>query len=164
MKTDTIIIDVREKDEFKSVHVAGAINLPLSSFSFDAPSVLKSLNDQNVSIMCLSGKRAGLAMDQIKQIDSLNTEKYTIYPNGIKGWQEEGKDVVAIGKQPMSIMRQVQATAGFIILLSTILALTVSPNFWYLATFIGAGLTFSGLSGTCGMAVVLRLMPWNKSH
>ena len=31
-----------------------------------------------------------------------------------------------------------------------------------LAAFVGAGLTFAGVSGFCGMARLLLLAPWNR--
>jgi hypothetical protein len=31
-----------------------------------------------------------------------------------------------------------------------------------LTWFVGAGLTFAGISGFCGMARLLAVMPWNK--
>jgi hypothetical protein len=33
-----------------------------------------------------------------------------------------------------------------------------------LAAFVGAGLTFAGLSGTCAMARLLMLAPWNRAR
>jgi hypothetical protein len=56
----------------------------------------------------------------------------------------------------------VQITAGSFVLLGVLLALLVSPWFVLLSAFIGAGLVFSGVTGTCGMARALMLMPWNK--
>jgi hypothetical protein len=41
------------------------------------------------------------------------------------------------------------------------LGLTVSPWFLALSAFFGAGLTFAGATGTCGLALVLMKMPWN---
>jgi len=38
----------------------------------------------------------------------------------------------------------------------------VSPWFFALSGFVGAGLTFAGLSGTCAMASLLAVMPWNR--
>jgi hypothetical protein len=32
-----------------------------------------------------------------------------------------------------------------------------------LSGFIGAGLMFSGITGTCGMMHVLKRMPWNRA-
>ena len=47
-------------------------------------------------------------------------------------------------------------------LLGVILGFAVSPWFFGLSAFVGAGLTFAGLSGTCAMANLLALMPWNR--
>ena len=44
-------------------------------------------------------------------------------------------------KAPLEIMRQVQITAGSIVVLGAILAATVNPGFIWLSAFIGAGLT-----------------------
>jgi hypothetical protein len=41
------------------------------------------------------------------------------------------------------------------------LGLVVSPWFLALAAFFGAGLTFAGATGTCGLALLLMRMPWN---
>ena len=59
-------------------------------------------------------------------------------------------------------MRQVQITAGSMVVLGIVLALLVSPWFMALSAFVGAGLAFAGLSGTCAMASLLAQMPWNK--
>ena len=37
----------------------------------------------------------------------------------------------------------------------------VSPWFLALAAFFGAGLTFAGATGTCGLALLLMKLPWN---
>jgi hypothetical protein len=41
------------------------------------------------------------------------------------------------------------------------LGLAVSPWFLALAAFFGAGLTFAGATGTCGLALLLMRLPWN---
>ena len=64
--------------------------------------------------------------------------------------------------QPIELQRQVQIAAGSLALLGVILGATVSPLFYALAGLVGAGLTFAGLTGTCGMARLLQLMPWNR--
>ena len=60
-------------------------------------------------------------------------------------------------------MRQVQIAAGALILAGVILSVTVNPAFLGLSAFVGAGLTFAGVTGWCGMAHLLALMPWNKA-
>ena len=54
-----------------------------------------------------------------------------------------------------------QVAAGSLVLAGVLLAALVSPWFVALPAFVGAGLVFAGLSGTCGMAHLLRRMPWN---
>jgi rhodanese-related sulfurtransferase len=159
---NTIVIDVREKDEFKREHVIGAINIPLSSFELDAPAILERLNDQKILVMCLSGKRASIAFDKIKKMPTLNESNYEIYQDGIKGWKHEGKLVTFSGKQSLPIMRQVQICAGSLILLAAVLATTVNPNFWFFTAAIGAGLVFAGVTGICGLVEIFKLLPWNK--
>ncbi|MFT3998170.1 MAG: DUF2892 domain-containing protein, partial [Asticcacaulis sp.] len=58
---------------------------------------------------------------------------------------------------------QTQLTIGVGLLIATLAALFVHPLFVLLAGFFGAGLTFAGLSGFCGLARLLALMPWNRS-
>jgi hypothetical protein len=47
-------------------------------------------------------------------------------------------------------------------LAGTVLGVAVSPWFFVVPAFFGAGLTFAGLTGFCGLARVLMKMPWNR--
>ena len=51
---------------------------------------------------------------------------------------------------------------GVLILTGLLLGWLVAPAFVALTVFVGLGLTFAGLSGFCGMARLLALMPWNR--
>ena len=55
-----------------------------------------------------------------------------------------------------------QIAAGSLVLLGLILSSVVAPGWIALTWFVGAGLTFAGVSGFCGMARLLAVMPWNK--
>jgi hypothetical protein len=59
-------------------------------------------------------------------------------------------------------MRQVQIAAGSMVVLGVVLGALVSPWLYLLAGFVGAGLVFAGITGTCGLARLLRVMPWNR--
>jgi len=61
-------------------------------------------------------------------------------------------------------MRQVQIVVGSLAAIGAILALAVNPWFAILPLFLGCGLLFAGISGTCGMALLLARMPWNREH
>ncbi len=60
-------------------------------------------------------------------------------------------------------MQQVQIVAGSLVLLGVVLGYLLNPAFFLLSGFVGAGLLFAGLSGWCGMALLLAKMPWNRS-
>ena len=73
---------------------------------------------------------------------------------------------MAVNKQtgaPIEMMRQVQIVAGSFVVLGAALGYLFNPAFYALSGAVGAGLMFSGISGTCAMARVLKIMPWNKA-
>ena len=51
-----------------------------------------------------------------------------------------------------------------LILIGALLGTMVSPAWFGLSAFVGAGLLFAGLSGFCGMARLLMLAPWNRQR
>ena len=151
-----VLIDIREADEFAREHVPGAQHVPLSGFSAaDFPGD----RDKIAIFHCASGARTaeaaprilGTAFAEIQQLDQ-----------GLAGWKKAGLPTVVNRKMPIPLQRQVQITAGMMVLVGVILGFTVSPWFFALSGFVGAGLTFAGLTGTCAMATLLGAMPWNR--
>ena len=65
-------------------------------------------------------------------------------------------------KQPLPHMRQVQIGAGGLVVLGIALGYLASPWFFLLSGFVGAGLLQAGITGWCGMANLLLVMPWNS--
>jgi hypothetical protein len=47
--------------------------------------------------------------------------------------------------------------------LGTLLGLLVSPWFFAVPGFVGAGLIMAGVTGFCGMANILMRAPWNRA-
>jgi rhodanese-related sulfurtransferase len=80
---------------------------------------------------------------------------------GLDAWRKAGLECTVDRKQPLEIMRQVQIAAGLLILLGVLLGFAVDPLWFGLAAFVGAGLTVAGVTGWCGMARLLAVMPWN---
>jgi hypothetical protein len=56
----------------------------------------------------------------------------------------------------------VRITAGTLVFLGTLLGVLVNYYFLIIPGFVGAGLVFAGVTDTCGMALLLARMPWNK--
>jgi hypothetical protein len=46
--------------------------------------------------------------------------------------------------------------------MGVVLSVFAHPYFVWLSAFVGAGLVFAAVTDTCGMAMVLARMPWNK--
>lgn len=63
----------------------------------------------------------------------------------------------------LSVLRQAQLVAGALALLGFVLGTLVSPWWHALSGVVGLGLVHAGLSGTCGMALLLERMPWNRA-
>lgn len=159
---NSVIIDVREKDEFDAEHVEHSIHIPLSSFERQAPAVFKSLSGKSILLMCRSGKRAGLAASQ--SAGFCEGVQLEVFKGGILEWKNQGKPTVAMKKSHLPIMRQVQLIAGSLVLGGALLSHFVNPGFIFLSGFVGAGLTVAGATGFCGMAELLVRMPWNKNN
>ena len=159
-----VIIDVRERDEYASEHIEHSINVPLSSFSVTAPGVLKAVEDREILFICHSGMRSSQAVGLAKAMGYQNEHTYDTFEGGLLEWKKQGNPVISdIQKSVMPINRQVQITAGGLTAIFGMLGGLDGSTWSYLAAAMGAGLFVSGVSGTCAMAHMLNLMPWNKT-
>lgn len=95
---DTIILDVREPDEWAAGHAPGAIHIPLG----DLPARLSELADAHagagvgaaLAVTCRGGGRSSRA------VAWLTEEGYDVanLDGGMKAWQSAGKPMVANGE------------------------------------------------------------------
>jgi rhodanese-related sulfurtransferase len=154
-----IILDVREKDEFEAEHIPESIHCPLSQFDLHAPGILRSLKNEEVLLICRSGNRAQMALNELSKHQSQHLS-FRVYEGGIQKWKSEGKSVQGKGSG-IPVLRQMQIVASSMIFLAFLGAAFVHPNFVYLALFVGFGLALSGFTGFCPMVFLLQKMPWN---
>jgi rhodanese-related sulfurtransferase len=158
LREGAALVDVREPDEHARERIPGARNLPLSRLAeaeLDVPA------GRPVLFHCRSGARtAGQAAQLATKAGGC--EAYVV-EGGLEAWKRAGLPVALDRRQPMELMRQVQIAAGSMVLLGVVLGALVAPGFYALSGFVGAGLVFAGVTGTCGLARVLRLMPWNRA-
>jgi rhodanese-related sulfurtransferase len=149
------LFDIREQDEHRRERISGARNTPLSGIQAG-----RTITDAEIVIFhCKSGTRTRTCKPVLSQI--AKGEIYII-EGGIDAWKKEGLAVMVDARQPIEMMRQVQIAAGAFALAGAVLGFAVTPAFYALSGAVGAGLMFSGISGTCAMARVLRQMPWNR--
>lgn len=150
------LIDIREPDEFARSHVPGALSQPLSGWE---AAHLTVDPDADVVFTCRSGMRTAGACDRLA---ARVTGGAYVLSGGLDGWTKAGFPVATDAKAPLEIMRQVQIAAGSLVLLGVVLGFAVAPAFFGLSAFVGAGLTFAGATGFCGMARLLMMAPWNR--
>jgi rhodanese-related sulfurtransferase len=148
------LVDIRGADEHARERIPGALNLPLDRIS-ELP------RDGNpVVFHCKSGMRTAASAKQLAA--AAGGGRAYILDGGIDAWRGAGQPVVTDRSQPLEIMRQVQITAGALVMTGVLLGLFVTPSFFGMSAFVGAGLMFAGMTGWCGMASLLRAMPWNR--
>lgn len=156
-----VLIDVREPDEHARESIKGAALHPLSKF--DARQALARAGaGQRVVFHCKSGRRSADAARIAAALAQTGCTVCTM-TGGIEAWKQQGLSVsLDTSVSGISIMRQVQLIVGIGTLLGTVLAWLVSPWFLLLTAFWGAGMTFAGASGTCALASLLGVAPWNR--
>jgi rhodanese-related sulfurtransferase len=149
------IIDVRTPAEYREVHVPQARNVPLDTVSRDHVADAS----RPTFFICQGGGRSAKACQKVINAGITNVVSVD---GGTKAWANAGLPVVR-GKKTISLERQVRIAAGSLVLLGVILAWLIHSYFIGLSAFVGAGLVFAGLTDTCGMAMILARMPWNKA-
>lgn len=154
------LIDVRTPAEFREVHATTARLVPLDTL--DPSAVMRErAGDASAPLyaICRSGNRSRKACEAFLAAG---------YPNvvnvegGTLAWEQAGLPVNR-GRKTIGLERQVRIAAGGLVLLGTALGAFVHPWLLGLAAFVGAGLVFSGVTDTCGMAMLLAKMPWNQA-
>ena len=148
------VIDVREPMEYASGHIAGSLNVPLGRLD------QANLPQGPLLLVCQSGKRSAQGLNRL--LDRGHPHPLADLAGGLPSWKQAGYPLRKLKNAPLPLMRQVQIAAGSLILLGLILSHVAAPGWIAITWFVGAGLTFAGVSGFCGMARLLAVMPWNR--
>jgi len=150
-----VFVDVRTPSEFKSERIPFFINIPLPKIEEFCQSLKK---DQTLVVSCHSGMRSAKAAQLVSESVS------TIYnvEGGLQAWKQASFETIQEQRGGISIMRQVQLVIGTGSLIGIILSVYINPMFLWVPAFFASGLIFAGLSNTCGLAIFLGYMPWNK--
>ncbi len=87
-----VLLDVREPSEFKMLHIPGSINVPRGvleqSCEWDYDETLPLLasgRDQEIVVICRSGKRSVLAADMLLR---MGYSKVVSLKTGVRGWND----------------------------------------------------------------------------
>jgi rhodanese-related sulfurtransferase len=150
-----VLIDVREYAEYAGGRVKGAQLVPLGDIERRYTEIEA---DKPIYVMCRSGKRGAEAQKKLTALGFANVKNVA---GGIEAWKAAGFSIEKDANAVWSLERQVRFSAGSLVVLGVLLSL-ISPYFVLLSAFVGAGLVFAAVTDTCGMAMLLAKMPWNK--
>jgi rhodanese-related sulfurtransferase len=150
------IIDVRTPAEFAATHIPGAYNVPLDLLGEHVRDL--AALDHHVVLVCQSGARATKALEQLVAAGKSNLR---LLQGGMNAWSATGAHVARTNDTRWAMDRQVRLVAGSVVAASVVASVWFPPVV-LLAGFIGAGLTFSAVTNTCGMAMMLAKLPYNR--
>ena len=155
------LLDVRTPAEFAAAHVPGAKLIPLDALDPASFARARVSEEIPVYVLCQSGGRARKA---IERLERAGIRGCVLVEGGTQAWIDAGLPVNRGQSNILPLMRQVQITVGFISALGAVLALAVNPLFAIVPLVMGCGLLFAGITGTCGLALLLARMPWNRAQ
>lgn len=156
------VIDVRTPGEYAAGHLPGSLNIPLDRIRQALLDIRQTADRGEVLIVCASGARSESAC-RILAENGITTATLS---GGTSAWAAAGHDLhrpQGATRATWGMERQVRLTAGTVVLLGLLLGVLVHPAFQILAAGIAAGLVFSALTNTCGMAAMLAKLPHNRT-
>ncbi len=153
------LLDVRTDLEFHQSHIAGARHLPLDKLE-NAPGFAQQHPEKTLCVICQSGKRAARARQHLMERFGVRSE---LLEGGMNAWLAAGGQTErAAGTSGLDMMRQVQVVVSVLNLLGIALALLISPWWLALPCVTALGMMVAGITGWCGLALLLQKMPWNR--
>lgn len=153
---EAVLVDIREMDEHARERIPGATPAPLSRFDeFTAAPP----SDKILVFHCKSGNRTQVNTGRIV---ARGFDDAYVLLGGLDAWKAAGLPTDRTPEAPLELQRQVQLAAGALIVAGVVFGYLLTPWAFLLSGFVGGGLMFAGATGFCGMANVLRALPWNR--
>jgi rhodanese-related sulfurtransferase len=154
------LLDVRTSPEYASAHVPGTKSIPLDELNTET-FLAQHKPGTPIYVLCQAGQRAAKA---IEQLERAGCDDCVLVEGGTQAWIDAGLSVHRGASKVLPLMRQVQIVVGSLSAAGAILALVVNSWFAVVPLLLGCGLLFAGITGTCGMALILAWMPWNRGQ
>ncbi|MFI2780397.1 rhodanese-like domain-containing protein [Streptomyces sp. ALB3] len=154
------VVDVRAPGEYASGHVPGALNVPLDRIPEAVPALKSAAARGSLLVVCASGVRSTRACEILANAD-IDAATLT---GGTSAWEGEGHalDRPAGARATWPMERQVRLAAGSLVVAGLVAGRRLPAARW-LSVGIGAGLVYSAVTDTCGMAAALARLPHNRA-
>ena len=156
------VVDVRTPAEFDGCHVAGARLAPLDALDpRKAADALNPGRDDQIFLLCKGGTRAAKAADQFRAAGIVNV---CVVEGGTDACVTASVPVERGRRKTIPLDGQVRIVIGVMIVLFWSLAQYFHPGFGYLLPLMALCLIVAGVTGFCGMGILLGKAPWNQSR
>ncbi|MFZ1988032.1 MAG: rhodanese-like domain-containing protein [Minisyncoccia bacterium] len=149
-------INVCTPAEYKEKHISGVRSVPLDEIE---QHIQEFKDKKTIYVHCRSGRRGVAAIEKLAAL-GVKAELVNV-EGGILAWEEAGYGTARISSR-LSLMRQTFIAAGALVILAHALAFFIAPEWLALSAAVGVGLFLAGLTGWCGMTMLLARMPWNR--
>lgn len=150
------VIDVRSSLEFEAGHLPGAVNHPLETLER-----IEVDPEERIVLVCHGVDRARMAWHRLAEF---GIHAYVLQ-GGTVGWYGDGRPLEYRASAGWSLERQLHLGAGFIVLLVTLAAVSVSRKWLLVIAFIGVRMVFAAFRNRCQSYTLMNLlarMPWNR--
>ena len=155
---DTLLVDVRTPGEFAAASIDGAVNIPLDRLDAHLRRIVHDAGGRMV-LLCQSGARAATAVEKLGRAGLTDI---AVLEGGMNAWVAAEAPVRRSPGAVWSLERQVRLVAGGIVA-SSVLASVRAPRLRFVAGAVGLGLVTAAVTDTCGLAMLLARLPWNRS-
>lgn len=92
-----LFVDARNKEEYDSVHVKGAVSIPYEDFIKkslpEKKEIMKKYNKDGLIVVYCKGDKCEVSIDLAYEFARLGFTSVSIYRGGIKEWKEKGLPV-----------------------------------------------------------------------
>ena len=88
-----LLVDVRSVDEFNQAHIPGAINIPHTELT-DNMERMSEFKSKDIIVYCRSGRRAGIAIAELKQLGFAKLHHLT---GDMNAWTDSNLATKSIG-------------------------------------------------------------------
>ena len=168
------LLDVRTEGEYAAEHLPGSRLMPLHELEKLVAGAEKGGSVQLAAsaldrlglkegvptyILCQTGGRAKRAGSLLS---GAGVEGCVVVEGGIEACRAAGVATLKGESRVLPLMRQVQIVIGAVCATGAALAVWKDPMFGLLPLFMGLGLVFAGVTGTCGLALLMARLPWNR--
>ena len=89
-REDGVFLDIRDRSDFRSGHIAGAVNISMASLK-DRTGELEKYKTKPVIVVCKMGNTASMAVSELQKA---GFEKALVMRGGMSNWQNDNLPVV----------------------------------------------------------------------